>query len=145
MSPAERCVARARELIGVPWRHKGRNPARGIDCVGLAVIAVAAGGIVMRDRTNYGREPWKDGLRQDIEAHFGEPMPRDAWRPGGVVLLRWADHEEPGHIGITGNGTTDVSLIHCYNSSGIMQTVEHDIDDRWRKLIVDVYWPWGDE
>lgn len=146
MTPAELCVQGARELLGVPWRHKGRNPVRGIDCIGLIVFAVAAGGIQMRDRTNYGREPWKDGLRGDIEAHFGAPVTAQAWRPGSVALLNWTvGDEQPAHVGILGNGTADVSLIHCFNSNGIMQTVEHDIDDRWRKLIVDVYWPWGDQ
>lgn len=146
MKAHELCVARARELVGVPWRHKGRNAARGIDCIGLVVFAVAAGGVQMRDRVNYGREPWKDGLRNDIEAHFGNPIEREQWRPGCVVLLNWAPgDQEPAHVGIFGNGTADVSLIHCYNSNGIMQTVEHDVDDRWRGLIVDAYWPWGAE
>lgn len=144
MSPAELCVEKARSLVGVPWRHKGRNLSRGIDCIGLVVAAVAAGGIQMRDRTNYTRHAWQDGLRQDIQAHFGLPIPESKWAPGAVVILRWDDEPEPAHVGILGNGTAGLSLIHCFNSEGIMRTVEHDIDERWRKRIVEAYWPWGD-
>lgn len=144
MSAARNCYLRARELVGTRWKHKGRNPAFGIDCIGLVILAVSAGGVAMRDRKNYGRDPWKDGLRGDIEAHFGAPVARDGWRAGSVVLLRWADHEEPAHVGILGEGVNGLTLIHCFNADSVMSTVEHDIDDRWRALIVDVYWPWGE-
>jgi cell wall-associated NlpC family hydrolase len=32
-------AARARALVGVPFRAQGRDPARGLDCVGLALAA----------------------------------------------------------------------------------------------------------
>lgn len=37
-------VAAARVAIGVPFRLHGRDPAFGLDCVGLAALALRAGG-----------------------------------------------------------------------------------------------------
>ena len=31
-------LAEARKLLGTPWRHRGRS-ARGVDCVGLLLLA----------------------------------------------------------------------------------------------------------
>ena len=36
---AEVDAARARALVGVPFRAQGRDPARGLDCAGLVITA----------------------------------------------------------------------------------------------------------
>jgi hypothetical protein len=36
---AKEDAARARAMVGVPFRPQGRDPARGLDCVGLALAA----------------------------------------------------------------------------------------------------------
>ena len=43
MPPApEEIVARARALIGTPFRPQGRTGAEGLDCIGLAALAIDA-------------------------------------------------------------------------------------------------------
>lgn len=42
MSPAERAAAAALAAVGVRFRLHGRDPAFGLDCVGLAALAARA-------------------------------------------------------------------------------------------------------
>ncbi|NIJ23738.1 peptidoglycan endopeptidase [Sphingomonas japonica] len=39
-----RVAAAARALVGVPFRLHGRDPATGLDCIGVAALAVRGGG-----------------------------------------------------------------------------------------------------
>lgn len=39
----------ARCLLGVRFLHRGRDPARGLDCSGVAILLYAAGGFTMPD------------------------------------------------------------------------------------------------
>lgn len=137
MTIQELCVAEARSWIGTKWRHRGRTRF-GIDCIGLIVHAVAAGGIQMRDRRDYGREPWKDGLRRELFEHFGEPVMD--MQPGDVALMQWHNQAGPAHVGIVGDYRHGgLSLIHSYSLTSVC---EHGIDDEWRARIVEVFRPW---
>lgn len=136
MTPAQLCVAEARRWIGTKWRHRGRN-AFGIDCIGLVVHAVAAGGIIMRDRRDYGREPWKDGLQRELDEHFG-PAVSDM-QVGDVVLMKWPNQAGPAHVGIIGDYCNGgLSLIHSYSMTSVC---EHGLDREWLSRIVGVYRP----
>ena len=44
MTPGMRVVVAARGAIGVKFRLHGRDPASGLDCIGLAALALRAGG-----------------------------------------------------------------------------------------------------
>ncbi|WP_294196752.1 peptidoglycan endopeptidase [uncultured Sphingomonas sp.] len=44
MSAGERVLAAARQLVGVRFRAQGRDPAWGLDCVGLVAVALARAG-----------------------------------------------------------------------------------------------------
>lgn len=125
----------AREYLGVKWRHRGRSKF-GIDCIGLVVHAMAAAGVVMRDRIDYGRTPHQDGLEKDIHAHFGEPV--DGLLPGDVVLMCWDGEDEPSHVGIIGGDHEGLTLIHSYS---LVTVVEHGIDEHWARRIIRVYRP----
>lgn len=95
----------------------------------------------MKDRQDYGREPWRDGLRQSLQANFGDPI--KVWQPGDVALLRRVDLSEPSHVGILGDYPQGgLSLIHCHSRIAV---TEHRIDEFWERLILDVYRPaWPD-
>lgn len=131
-------VDTARGFIGSRWRHRGRKPWA-VDCIGVLVAAVEAGGIKMHDRTDYGREPWNDGLRQEMQRHFGRPV--DDMQPGDVVLVTWPNTPEPSHVGIVADYCHGgLSLIHAHSTWGV---AEHRIDDYWRGVITEVYRPWA--
>lgn len=124
----------ARGFLGCPWRHRGRKPWA-IDCIGLVVLSVLPAGVVMRDRTDYGREPWKDGLRREMVEHFGAPVPD--WQPGDIAVMRWENNNEPGHVGIlTDYAHGGLGLIHSFSRIAV---TEHRLDEAWRSLVLEVY------
>lgn len=73
-------VARARALIGVPFRPQGRSREAGLDCVGLAAAAVGATA-VPRDYELRGSSPARlagglhaAGLRRVDSARAGDVL-----------------------------------------------------------------------
>lgn len=44
MTPRTAMARAAMDLVGAPFRFYGRDPQRGVDCVGVLVIALAAAG-----------------------------------------------------------------------------------------------------
>lgn len=130
----EACLKEARGFVGAKWRHLGRKPWA-IDCIGIIVLSLKAGGVFMQDRTNYGREPWKDGLETDLEAHFGKPLPIEDRKAGDIVLMQDFSQPAPAHVGIV---TEIDSVIHSYSEVGV---IEHIINEVWLSRMVCVYRP----
>lgn len=134
--------ASARKLLGVKWAHQGRNPSIAIDCVGLCKIAAEENGYVIKDRSNYGRDP--DGsLRKELVRVFGEPVAEglgagQSVQPSDLILIQFAPNK-PRHVAIVGQRRFSLSIIHADNHRG--EVVEHDLDERWRKFIVGVWRP----
>jgi cell wall-associated NlpC family hydrolase len=129
-------IAEARTFLGSKWRHRGRSKY-GIDCIGLVVIAMAAGGLLMRDRLDYSRTPHMDGLEREMLEHFGEPV--EDLRAGDVVLMAWDGSTEPSHVGLIASNELGLTLIHSFSQISV---TEHGIDDAWRRRIVRIYRPW---
>lgn len=130
-------AAFARELIGKPFRHRGRGPTH-YDCAGVIVHAYARAGVLLRDLAYYGREPARDGLREAVRANFGDPLPIGAMvQPGDVMLMRF--NREPHHLAIIGDARKGIGLtmIHSYGEVG--RVVEHNIDAMWADRVLEVY------
>ena len=131
--------AEARKYVGVPWRHQGRNPEVGLDCVGIVALYLAHRGIRVRDRKDYGRDP--DGsLWAEIVRCLGEPVSRRAEdaRPGDVVVMDFANGA-PRHVGIVSEFQGVPHLIHADNSPTVRKVVEVPIDRRWARRITGVW------
>ena len=137
MSNKEKVITAARSFVGAQWRHLGRKPWA-VDCIGLVVLSLAAGGIVMRDRTNYGREPWRDGLQTDMREHFGQELPVEQMQAGDIVLMKWDDQPAPAHVGIITETDHGFSVIHSYSEISV---TEHLIDADWMRRMVCVWRP----
>lgn len=130
-------VRAARSMLGLPWRHRGRNRL-GVDCVGLVVLAAAKAGCRIPDHTHYGREPWDDRLRKELKALCGAPV--NDWCVGDIALISWGKGE-PSHLAILGDYLYGgLSLIHAHNLHGV---VEHRLDEIHSQYIQEVYrlWP----
>lgn len=136
----EAMIAFARSMIGTKWRHLGRTD-RGVDCLGLVVLSLNASGFPVKYERKYGREPWKDGLREALKDHFGEPFADEKdWLPGDIALLKWDSNSEPAHVGIIGDYKFGgLSLIHSYS---LIAVTEHRLDKAWKDKIIEVYRPW---
>lgn len=143
LDDAERAafIAEARSYLRTPFRHTGRS-RRGVDCVGLVAVALAAVGRDVADRRDYGRDPVRDGLRDVLVEHFGEPIDGEA-QPGDVALMRW--HRDGAvdlfnHVGIlTAYPLGGLALLHALSSN--REVVEHRLADPWPRRIVEVWRP----
>ena len=137
MTDAERraFIDAARARVGVPFRHRGRTD-RGLDCIGLLVVALHAAGRTPQDRRTYGRAPDRDKLREAVREHFGEPVSEP--QPGDVVLMRWTDR--PQHVAIVGDyAHGGLSLIHSDNAFGAV--TEHRYAAPWAARVLEIYRP----
>jgi lipoprotein Spr len=120
-SEAARVVARARELIGTRFRAQGRDPAAGLDCVGL--VAAAAG--IADPPTGYAlRGGSPEALAVGLRAAGFRPA--RAMQAGDVPAM-WTGPEQL-HLGIwTGDG-----LVHA--DAGLRRIVERPGAPAWPVL-----------
>lgn len=136
MNGRDAFIAAARSMLGVKWRHQGRQ-SWAVDCLGLIVLALRAAGREVQDREGYPRDPQREGLRDELARQCGQP---GDWVHGGIALMQWAGAELPSHVGILVNSGDHWRLIHSYSGPGCV--VEHRIDPHWQSLILEVFDPW---
>ncbi|MNV91840.1 hypothetical protein D3C71_1863800 [compost metagenome] len=103
------------------------------------VLSLRAAGLEMRERLDYGRTPWRDGLDRELREHFGDTVGDPA--PGDVVSMFGPGQPAPSHVGIVAQGPGYLTLLHSYNSDANTTVVEHRLDDAWRARIAHVYRP----
>ena len=104
----------AHKYIGVPFKHHGRT-MRGLDCVGLLILAARDCGYDRYQDFTYGREPRDSVLQGILQDHFGPPVDRDP-QINDVVLLRLSAKYEPSHVGIITFHPYGLGIIHAYGA-----------------------------
>jgi len=114
-----------RSLVNrVKFRHKGRNPKIGLDCAGLLFWGMAQIGRPTNDLPAYGREPHKDGLRENLIRNLGPELPPDQIRAGDVILMRFQG--EPRHVGlVTQLPDGRLGLLHVHAENKVVS--EHGL------------------
>ena len=123
-------VNRARELLGVPWVHQGRNPSLGLDCVGLLVECAKAADVAADVPSDYPRvvDP------QIIVDHLDQyciSIPYAEMQAGDILLMRW--RTVPQHVGLyTGNNY----MIHSYQGHGVTY---QELIPFWQERVINVY------
>jgi cell wall-associated NlpC family hydrolase len=131
-----------RSLVGVRFRHQGRNPATGLDCVGLGLQYAKALGLPLRDRKAYSRDP--DGKLRDSICHvMGPPVAEGPGcgalvQEGDVVMMEWSPGV-PRHVAMITEKAGLTHVIHADSEMG--RVVEHRLSDEWRARIVAVWRP----
>lgn len=126
-----------RKLVGAPWVHQGRNPATGIDCIGVLVVTAKNLGLETYDKTDYSREPVGNLLVSEVGKYFDEIQIKDA-REGDVLILRTAGKREPTHIAILTKGQREYNLVHSIQISTVRRTVEEPFR-RWERLVTHAF------
>jgi cell wall-associated NlpC family hydrolase len=124
-------IAAARECVGTPFMHQGRIVGRALDCAGMAIHVGKQFHDVIEPGA-YGRVP-NAGLLEywlDLQPYLVTAPVTDL-QPGDVLLMKFG--KEPQHLAIY----TGSTIIHAYQIVG--RTVEHGLDDKWRRRIVRVY------
>lgn len=126
----EQFIAHARTCLGARFRHQGRAPEQGLDCVGLLLYTAHSLGLTTFDYTAYPRHPDPDQLEAHLKAML-EPISVDQAKPGDVY--RFAFNGEAIHVGLA----TDIGVIHSYAIA--RKVVEHGLDDKWSAMVIEAY------
>ena len=126
-------IAIARQWLGVPFRHQGRNRL-GVDCGGLLLCIGEDAGLDLIPPEVYSMSPSPDVIRAALTANC-EPIAVHQAKPGDVLWLRFGD--DPTHVALR----TDIGLLHAWAKPG--KVVEHRIDGAWHRRIVSAWAPRG--
>lgn len=133
MKRAERIVAAARACVGVPFRLHGRSVETGLDCIGLAVLALARAG-----HKRLGAVPGAYSIRGGSVARFAQAME--------AVGLRRVRCERPGDLLLVQAGAAQFHLMivtgdgHVHAHAGLGRVVEMPGASIWPVL---ARWRWG--
>jgi cell wall-associated NlpC family hydrolase len=122
-------VASAREFLGTPFAHMGRN-AHGVDCIGLVILSVENAGMGRYDTPGYDRQPSRYLLTDGIAEHLVRVGISDIKR-GDLLVFRFGRY--PQHVGIYSGAT----VIHCYEQVG--RVIEHRMDNTWNKRLFSAF------
>lgn len=122
-----RIAAAARSLLGVPFRLYGRDPAIGIDCVGLALLSVRAAGFHVAEPPPYRMRSghatpamrWLEGLGL---TQADEPA------AGDIVVANVSSIQT--HLLIDGGTDRGGTMIHAH--AGLARVVEMAWPVEWR-------------
>lgn len=127
----------AHHIIGAEWVHQGRDPATGIDCIGVVTWVAERLGAPFEDRTNYSREPIGELLVDEFRSRMDEVALSDI-REGDVLILRNAGTRLPTHVAILIRGDMEYMLIHSIQISSHRKTVKEPFR-RWNRLVTHAF------
>lgn len=129
--PKRRIFLTARSCVGSPFRHQGRNPEHGLDCVGLIVYVSKMLGLGDFDLADYKKIPRRKAISRISKAAGFPTKSKSEMMPGDVVILRIGKYLEHSAI------ISDRGLIHACEKFG--QVVEHGLDAEWQSRIISVH------
>ena len=117
-------IDEARRWLGVPYRHQGRTPTGGFDCIGFVVWCLQQRGVLPAEfeRRDYGRLPQLELIAK--AAAYCEEIA--APLPGCLLLIRWPGDKRASHAALLAGET----MIHTYQN---MKVVEHGYRQPWVK------------
>lgn len=126
-------LAKAEELVGSPFRYRGRCPDKGLDCAGVPVLCFAAAGSETEFPSEYTRFEEQalliDWVNKVAEQVFEPPQ------PGDLILLKYGVRLQ--HVAVV---VSDNAMVHAFH--GAQKVVKSTID--YSKLAA-VYRPfWSD-
>lgn len=116
-------VKRARALVGTPFRAQGRDPARGLDCVGVIVAAFRLPAEEVRRDYRLGGHD-----EAELEAELGRwfVKHRRAPKPGEVVLYGLTPRQS--HLAVH----CGESIVHA--DARLRKVVERPGSPPWRMV-----------
>lgn len=115
----------ARTLRGVPFRHQGRNPNLGIDCVGFLVSLLDFAGVPHpQDRLDYPITGHSQYLVDRLAGSLIR-VPIFTALPADVFLIARRPGGAPIHIALL----TDYGIMHT--SDAARKVAEHLLDESW--------------
>ncbi len=134
-------VRAARALRGAPFRHQGRDPATGLDCLGLLeYLACRLWGRALPER-RYKRKPSGEELLAGLRAEL-EEIPLGAAREADVVLINLPRDTEARHVGLLAGGPYELMLIHAFETDAPGRVLEEPYRGwKQRRTVRAFRWP----
>lgn len=125
MTTRQDIVAAAKNWVGVPYRHMGRNHY-GVDCVGLIIKVAHDVGLTTYDTTNYPKRPKAADLLREMRNYL-QQVPKGEAGPGDILVI--AAPSSPVHMGVLEVDERGQSwLIHAYAPA--RKVVRESLGDR---------------
>ncbi|PCJ44599.1 MAG: hypothetical protein COA81_01465 [Alphaproteobacteria bacterium] len=121
----------ARACVGSPFRHQGRDPASGLDCVGLIVYVAKTLNPGAFDFKRYKKIPGREAISRYAGMAGFAAKSIAQMMAGDVVILRFGRYLEHAAI------LSDRGIIHACEKYG--RVVEHGLDPEWRSRIISVH------
>jgi len=121
----------ARACVGSPFRHQGRNPAHGLDCIGLIIYVAKTIGLEDFGHKEYKKIPEKHALSRHAKAAGFAHCPKSEIKSGNILILKFGKYLEHAAI------ISDRGIIHACEKYG--KVVEHGLDESWRSRIISVH------
>ena len=117
-------------MMDTKFRHQGRVPGVGVDCVGVVVCALKDAGGLVNDKVGYSRIPSNGLLMRSIREHC-EQINQSEVSLGDIMLFDFG--HEPQHVAVV-TGVDPLTLTHAYSSVG--KVVKNGFDDTWKRRLV---------
>lgn len=119
-------LARAAEaLLGCPFRLHGRDPASGLDCVGLVAAAMTDSGLTPLAPTGYGLRNLTIGQWLVFAQRSGLTRASGPVWPGDILLLRLGPCQH--HLMVAIDAGT---VIHAH--AGLRRAVRQPLECGWQ-------------
>lgn len=124
-------LAAARAAIGTRFRPQGRVPGLGLDCIGVAVLAIAGAGLPLPPLPAYALGGDHAGLLDAMCRQIGLRPRRGGLRrarPGDLILFQLAAGHR--HVAVLG----EAGIIHAH--AGLRRVVEGPLPPDWPVVAV---------
>lgn len=121
MVSSDSIIQAARECLGTPFKHQGRQPHIGLDCVGLVRWPAVKLGLNIGDRIDYPRTPNPAEMIRTLSQYLDIIQKPE---PGCIILFKIQGL--PRHLAIY---TGDTIIHSVENASG--RVVEHGYRSPW--------------
>lgn len=133
----QQIVDKAREYIGVPVVHAGRNK-NGVDCIGLLICIAYDLGMYDINHVNYSPYVVPEQFVQELEKFATRKNEFATFELADIIMFnvgKW-----PHHVGLVSkleNGDGEISFIHTDMIAG--KVVESRLDRSWSDRINCLY------
>ncbi len=129
-------VAAALACVGARFKLQGRDPAYGLDCVGLLAWCASRVGLPVADRLDYGLHSDPAQLAAHLQASgfvdiTGAAGADEAIAPGRVLVFALSG--SPNHAAIS----TPQGIVHA--DMRLRRVVHHQLAASWRAAVRGVY------
>lgn len=130
---AEVCET-ARSLIGVPYRHRGRQPQHSLDCVGVLAVTLRSHDLCSHDLPDYAAWRTDDTLIRELDACLIRAGDDDLEEVLHGFVVGFAIGRHHMHVGVAVPHATGTGMVHACLRRG--KVIEHVLDEKWARRLV---------